>query len=94
MEQQTIEQLSQVFNVSPTRLKDSFRRAYGISIHAFVSEQRMRSAAELLRRTDRKVADIAGEFGYANASKFAAVFQRVMGETPTQYRAKQGNNRT
>ena len=88
MEQMTIDQLAQQFSVSPTRLKDSFRQTYGTSLHAFISEQRMRAAAELLRQTDRKVADVAGECGYSNASKFAAVFQRVMGDTPTQYRLK------
>lgn len=88
----TTDQLARNFNTSATRLKDSFRRAYGTSVQAFISEQRIRSAAELLRRTDRKVADIAGEFGYANASKFAAAFQRVMGETPTQYRSKHTDN--
>lgn len=89
MERQTIEQLCQRFSVSATRLKDSFRQAYGISIQAFVSEQRMLTAAERLKQTDRKVADVAGEFGYSNASKFAAAFQRVMGDTPAQYRSKQ-----
>lgn len=85
----TNDQLARHFNTSATQLKDSFRRAYGTSIQTFVSERRMQSAAELLRETDRKVADIAAEFGYANASKFAAAFQRVMGETPTKYRLKQ-----
>lgn len=89
MEHQTIEQLCQRFNASATRLKDSFRRTYGTSVQTFVTEQRMLAAAELLKQTDRKVADVAGEFGYNNASKFAAAFQRVMGDTPTQYRLKQ-----
>lgn len=85
----TVEQLARRFNTSATRLKESFRAVYGTSIRAFLMEQRIRSAAVLLRQTDRKVADIAGEVGYANASKFAAVFQRIMGESPAQYRREQ-----
>lgn len=84
----TVEQLARQFNTSATRLKESFRRAYGTSIRAFVTDQRVRAACLLLRQTDRKVSDIAGEFGYANASKFAAAFQRIVGESPAQYRRK------
>lgn len=87
----TVERLARHFNTSATRLKESFRAVYGTSIRAFLMEQRIRSAAVLLRQTDRKVSDIAGEFGYANASKFAAVFQRIMGESPAQYRKHQKN---
>lgn len=42
----------------------------------------------MLRETDRKIADIAAEFGYANASKFSTAFHRVHEKTPAQYRAE------
>ena len=38
---------------------------------AFLRAQKMHGAAALLRTTDRTVLDIAGQFGYDNASKFA-----------------------
>lgn len=82
----TIETLARRFNTSPTQLKSSFRGVYGISVQAFVRSQKMRQAAKLLRDTDRTVLDIAGEFGYANGSKFAGAFRSVMGVTPNQYR--------
>lgn len=88
MDHQTIDELCHQFSTSPTRLKDSFRRTYGISIQAFVRQQRMHAAAQQLLHTDRTIADIAGEFGYSNASKFAAAFQRVMGDPPSRYRRK------
>lgn len=36
------------------------------------------------------MADIAGEFGYDNSSKFAGAFQAVMGCSPRTYRANAG----
>ena len=42
--------------------------------------------AELLRSTDRTVLDIAGQFGYDNASKFARAFRSVIGVSPNAYR--------
>ena len=47
----------------------------------------MRGAAQLLRSTDRTVLDIAGQFGYDNASKFAKAFRNVIGVSPNAYRA-------
>ena len=66
--------------------KTSFKGVYGSSIQAFQREQKMRAAAKLLQSTDRTVLDIAGQFGYANGSKFAAAFQNVMGVSPNEYR--------
>lgn len=54
---------------------------------AYVRSQRMWGAAELLRGTDRTVLDIAGQFGYDNASKFAKAFRDVVGVSPREYRA-------
>ena len=54
---------------------------------AFLRAQKMHAAAELLRSTDRTVLDIAGQFGYDNASKFARAFRSVIGVSPNAYRS-------
>lgn len=82
----TTAELSEYFGVSATQIKNSFDGVYGTSIHTYMRSQRMQSAAKLLRQTDRTVLDIAGQFGYDNASKFAGAFRKVMGVTPMQYR--------
>ena len=35
----------------------------------------------------RQVLDIAGQFGYDNASKFARAFRDVIGVSPNEYRS-------
>lgn len=82
----TIAELARQFQVSQTQLKNSFRLVYGTSVQGFICEQKMKAAADILKQTDRKIADIAAEFGYANASKFSTAFQRVLGKPPAQYR--------
>ena len=67
----TIQELSGQFNASATLIKSSFRGVYGMSPSAFLRAQKIHSAADLLRNSDRTVLDIAGQFGYDNASKFA-----------------------
>ena len=84
----TIAALAQQFGISQTQLKDSFRLVYGTSVQGFICELKMKAAAGILTQTDRKIADIAAEFGYANASKFSTAFQRIMGMTPAQYRTE------
>ena len=60
---------------------------YGEPLYAYTRLQKMQAAAELLRRGDDTIMEIAGRFGYDNASKFAAAFRTVMGTTPHQYRS-------
>lgn len=87
----TIAQLAQQFGVSETFLKESFRKVFGTTVQGFIAEQKMREAAWALQMTDRKITEIATEYGYANPSKFSAAFRRVMGVTPQEYRIK-GNS--
>lgn len=83
----TTRTLAEHFQVSPSFVKLSFQNVYGTSIQSYMRGQRMQAAAKLLRETDRTVMDVAGEFGYANASKFSAAFRDVLGVTPAQYRS-------
>ncbi len=83
----TTHALADRFQVSQSFVKLSFQNVYGVSVQSYVRSQRMRAAAKLLRETDRTVMDVAGEFGYANASKFSVAFRDVLGVTPKQYRA-------
>ena len=83
----TISALAQELGASPSQLAASFRGVYGMTPAAFLRAQKMHSAAQLLRTSDRTVLDIAGQFGYDNASKFAKAFRSVIGVSPSAYRA-------
>lgn len=81
-------ELSQRFNISPGYLQSSFKKVYGLTIYAYMLDINMRSAAERLVETELSILEIASEYGYDNASKFAAAFRRVMGTTPARYRKR------
>lgn len=74
------------FHVSQTHLQNAFKGVYGVPVSSYIRILKMQSAALRLIHTDAPVLDIAAEFGYSNAGKFASAFQRVMGETPGEYR--------
>lgn len=81
-----IAELSKMFNVSDTHLKNVFKSVYGVPVFSFVRVRKMQSAAQILVHTERSVMDVASEFGYNNSSKFTAAFQQIMGKTPSEYR--------
>lgn len=82
----TIEELAKKFNVSVTHLKSVFKGVYGIPVFSYMRMQKMQLAAQLLIHTDDPIAEIAYRFGYNNISKFSAAFQKIMGDTPSEYR--------
>lgn len=82
----TVAELSGRFHVSQTHLQNAFKGVYGVPVSSYIRILKMQSAALRLIHTDTAVLDIAAEFGYDNAGKFASAFHRIMGETPGEYR--------
>ena len=64
----TAREFAERFQVRETSLKNY------LNLSIFLREARMRRAAELLRDTELRVAEIAAQAGCENQSKFAAVF--------------------
>lgn len=85
-ERVTLEELSNVLHVSGTHIKNSFKQVYGESVYSYIRTRKMQSAALMLRDTDETVLEIAGRYGYDNASKFTSAFRDIIGLTPTEYR--------
>ena len=82
----TISALSRRACLSATTFKESFRRLYGLPVHAWLRQQRMERAAELLRSSSLSVLGVAQSVGFSSASQFTAAFRRQYGVTPAQYR--------
>ena len=84
----TARELAERFQIGETSLKNYFRGVFGENLSVWLREARMRQAAELLRDTDLRVADIAEQVGYENQSKFAAVFVKEYSCPPLEYRRR------
>ena len=82
----TISTLSRRACLSATTFKESFRRLYGLPVHAWLRQRRMERAAELLRSSSLSVLGVAQSVGFSSASQFTAAFRRQYGVTPAQYR--------
>lgn len=64
------------------RMKDT-----GLNLTEIKDEERKKQALELLRTTERPIADIAAKLGYKEQSSFYRAFFRWYESTPSNYRA-------
>ena len=88
--QVSVSELSGRFHVSKTHLQNAFKGVYGVPVSSYIRVLKMQSAALRLIHTDTSILDVAAEFGYSNAGKFASAFHKIMGETPGKYRKLHG----
>jgi AraC-like DNA-binding protein len=79
--------LARAAHLSPAHFSREFRRAFGEPPHQYLLTRRMERAAELLRNTDRSVADICLLVGLKSVGSFTTTFGKTYGISPTAYRA-------
>jgi AraC family transcriptional regulator len=79
--------LAAVAGMSPHYFVELFRASTGQTPHQFVLTQRIQRARHLLGNRSLSVLDVAILVGFNDASHFTKVFRRVIGATPTRYRA-------
>lgn len=65
-----------------------FREYLSQTPTAYLTFYRLNKSMELLRHTDMTVSEIALKVGFGGASYFSETFQKWMGLTPTEYKAK------
>ena len=79
--------LARQAHVSPAHFSRRFKEAFGESPHQYVLTRRVERAQELLRNTELSVSEICLEVGFQSLGSFSATFHRIVGMTPTAYRA-------
>ncbi|HLA84133.1 MAG TPA: DNA-binding transcriptional regulator [Thermoguttaceae bacterium] len=85
----SIEDVLATVAVSRRWLEQRFPEALGCSIKQYIDEARVRLAKQLLSRTSGpkpRLYEIAEKCGFENHQRFRAVFERLVGMTPAQYR--------
>ena len=85
----TAREFAERCSVSESSIKNYFRGVFGQSIAQYTRQLRLRHAAELLASTELPISEVAAQVGYENQSKFSAVFRRIFGVSPLEYRRAQ-----
>ena len=65
-----------------------FRKMTGTTFTEFVSRTRVEKAKNLLLNPNLRISEIAYEVGFQSLTHFNRVFKTVVGESPSEYRAK------
>lgn len=72
--------------MTAARFARLIKRLFGLTPSQYITKARIASASNLLRETDRTVAEIAATCGFADHSSFTRAFRKVAGISPTQFR--------
>lgn len=83
----TLQDISNVVNVSRYHFARLFKKAYGYSPYEYLLLARINRAKYLLRATSEPIKVIAQRVGYVNASTFSAVFTAKVGLSPSAFRS-------
>jgi AraC-like DNA-binding protein len=67
-----------------------FKKTTGINFTDYVSRVRIEKSKNLLLNPNLRVSEIAFEVGFQSLTHFNRVFKRILGQSPTEYRAQLG----
>lgn len=80
--------ISLAANLSPTYICHLFKDVTGDTLHNYITEYRMKRAAQLIRDPLNRVADVAEKVGYRNGNYFSFRFKKSFGLSPSDYKER------
>ena len=83
----SLEDMAAVACFSPCHFHRIFRGMVGESVAEHIRRLRLERAAQLLRRTDKPVIEIALAAGYETHESFTRAFGAAFGQAPSSFRA-------
>ena len=84
-ENPSLEMLSDIADMSPRHLTRTFREATGTTLKAFSTHLKLEVAKQLLQDPSETVENVALRCGYQDARQLRRLFQRHLGESPTDW---------
>ena len=89
-EELTIREIAQQAALSPFYFQKGFAMLCGMTVGDYIRQRRLSAAGLEVLTTDRKIIDIALEFGYDSPDSFTKAFVRFHGLTPAALRKSGG----
>ncbi len=82
----SLTELSEVFNLNPSYISSLFKEETGTNISDYILSMRLTEAKSLLKNTDTQIGIISEKLGYNDYRHFCTVFKKETGMSPLQYR--------
>ncbi|MEJ0090134.1 MAG: helix-turn-helix domain-containing protein [Limisphaerales bacterium] len=87
-EELSLAQVAKAVNTSKFYFCKIFKKATGINFTDYLSRVRTERAKNLLLNPNLRISEIAYEVGFQSLTHFNRVFKRILGRSPTDYRAQ------
>jgi AraC-like DNA-binding protein/ligand-binding sensor protein len=87
-EEITLSQVAKAVNMSSYYFCKMFKKVTGINFTDYVARVRIEKSKNLLLNPNLRVSEIAFEVGFQSLTHFNRVFKRILGQSPTAYRAQ------
>ena len=81
-----IEQLARLCGVSQVWLRKNFKLSTGYSPLEYINRQRIYSACDLFKNTDKCIYEVATAVGFNDPLYFSKLFKKIVGFSPSSYR--------
>lgn len=85
-ESHSLADIAKIVHLSPHHFLRSFKEAFGVTPHTYLTQKRMERAQYLLAHTTHSVTEICMDVGYESPSSFSNLFRRKVGLSPRAYR--------
>ena len=88
----TLEQLAKQLELSPRTLSNVINRHFELNFFEFINRYRVEEAKHLLQNPElnnKTMIEIMAESGFNSKATFNTFFKKLVGSTPSQYRAAQ-----
>jgi DNA-binding response OmpR family regulator len=82
------EMLAKILGTNEKRLNQAFQEGFAMPVFAWVREERLRQARNLLASTETPIADIAEYLGYSSPANFAKAFRERFDCSPRELRVE------
>lgn len=83
----TLATLADQVGVSVHHLSETLNQQDGKNFNLFINEYRVAEVCQKLQqKSDRKLIDLAMDAGFSSKSSFNAIFKKLTGQTPSDYR--------
>ena len=82
----TVDEMAKELSLSRSRFQHLYTDTFGVSVSRDIITSRLDKSAELLKKSDMPVNEIAVLVGYTGTSYFVKQFKSFFGVTPAQYR--------
>ena len=86
----TLSRTARRLGVPARDVSNAANRCAGENFSRYINGHRIRRAQELLRETDLPITEVMFESGFVSKSSFNTEFRRIVGQTPSGFRAGAG----